>query len=94
MEDEILNKVKNVLTEWNPLGEYASKIEDLNEYESEACDILFFIDTEIMYKKSKDTQKRILKIVRQILNEAFNLDLTNEDCAKPSEKIYQIINEN
>lgn len=29
MDDEILNKVKHVLNDWNPLGKYASKIEDL-----------------------------------------------------------------
>ena len=39
MEDEILNKVKHVLNDWNPLGKYASKIHDLNEYETEANDI-------------------------------------------------------
>jgi len=29
MEDETINKVKHVLNDWNPLGENASKIEDL-----------------------------------------------------------------
>ena len=42
MEDEIINKVKHVLNEWNPLGENANKIEDLKEYEIEAIDILFY----------------------------------------------------
>jgi hypothetical protein len=31
MEEETINKVKHVLNDWNPLGENASKIEDLNE---------------------------------------------------------------
>jgi hypothetical protein len=50
-EDEILNKVKHVLNDWNPPGENASKIQDLNEYETEANDILFHIDFEITSKK-------------------------------------------
>ena len=56
MEDEILNKVKHVLNDWNPLGEYACKIHDLNEYETEANDILFYIDFEITSKRPAEVK--------------------------------------
>jgi hypothetical protein len=93
MEDEILNKVKHVLNDWNPLGEYASKIHDLNEYETEANDILFYIDFEITSKRPAEVKKQIQKLVKDVLTQAFNIDLTNEECRIPTEKIYQILHE-
>jgi hypothetical protein len=94
MEDETINKVKQVLNDWNPLGKNASKIEDLNEYESEAIDILFYIEVEITSKRPVEVKKQIQKYVKEILTEAFDIDLTNEECKIPSEKIYQIVFEN
>jgi len=91
MEDETISKVKRVLNDWNPLGKNASKVEDLNEYETEAIDILFYIDLEITTKRPVEIKKQIQKYVKVILTEAFNLNLTNEDCRLPAEKIYQIL---
>jgi len=93
MEDEILKKVKHVLNDWNPLGEYACKIHDLNEYEIEANDILFYIDFEITSKRPLEVKKQIQKLVKDVLTQAFNIDLTNEECRIPTEKIYQILHE-
>jgi len=93
MEDEILNKVKHVLNDWNPLGKYASKIHDLNEYETEANDILFYIDFEITSKRPVEVKKQIQKLVKDVLTQAFNIDLTFEECRIPAEKIYQILHE-
>lgn len=44
MNEELIEKVKQILTEWNPLGDYASEVEDLNNYETEAIDILFYLN--------------------------------------------------
>ena len=93
MEDEILNKVKHVLNDWNPLGEYASKIHDLNKYETEANDILFYIDFEITSKRPAEVKKQIQKLVKDVLTQAFNINLTNEECRIAAEKIYQILHE-
>ena len=94
MEDETINKVKHVLNDWNPLGENACKVEDLNEYETEAIDILFYIDLEITFERPVEVKKQIQKYVNEILTEAFNIDLTNEECRLPAKKIYQILFEN
>lgn len=91
MEDETISKVKRVLNDWNPLGKNASKVVDLNEYETEAIDILFYIDLEITTKRPVEVKKQIQKYVKVILTEAFNIDLTNEECRLPAEKIYQIL---
>lgn len=91
MEQEIIDKVKLVLNDWNPLGKNASKIEDLKEYEIEAIDILFYIDFEITSKRPVEMKKQIQSIVKGIITEAFKIDLTNEECRIPAEKIYQIV---
>lgn len=91
MEQEIIDKVKLVLNDWNPLGENASTIEDLKEYEIEAIDILFYIDLEITSKRPVEVKKQIQRFVKEIISEAFRIDLDNEECSKAAEKIYQIV---
>ena len=44
MNEEHIARVKELLIEWNPLGEKSILIEDLNGYEIEATDILFHIE--------------------------------------------------
>lgn len=94
MEQETINKVKHVLNDWNPLGKNASKIEDLNEYEIEAIDILFYLDLEVTTKRPVDAKKQIQRLIKNVIEEAFNIDLIFEDCKIPAEKIYQILHEN
>ena len=91
MNEEHIQKIKEILTQWNPLGERANQISDLNNYETEAVDIIFNIDIEVDIKKTRDPQKRVRIIVKEVLNEAFNLWLTDKDCDKPSELIYNVL---
>ncbi len=92
MDEEYILKIKEILTQWNPLGEQSSKISDLDDYETEAVDIIFHINTEIHFKKTTNPNKRIQIIVKEVLNEAFDLSLTDKDCEKTSESIYQVLN--
>ena len=94
MEDDTINEVKHVLNDWNPLGKNASRIEDLNEYETEAIDILFYIDLEVTTKRPVEAKKQIQRLIKNVLEEAFNIDLAFENCRIPAEKIYQILHEN
>ena len=91
MEQEIIDQVKLVLNTWNPLGKNAIKIKDLNEYETEAIDILFFIETEITSKRPVEVKKKIQRLINEIISESFRIDLDNEECSKAAEKIYQIV---
>ena len=91
MNKEHIREIKEILTQWNPLGERAIQVSDLNNYETEAVDIMFNIEIEVDFKKTRDPQKRVKVIVKEVLNEAFNLWLTDEDCMKPSELIYNIL---
>ena len=47
MDEKHIEKVKQLLTNWTPLGEMANQIPDLENYETEAIDIQFFIDKKV-----------------------------------------------
>jgi hypothetical protein len=89
--DEVSKEIMKVLNEWNPLGEHAKQIPDLDKYEPEANDIIYFYDDDLQFPKYKDKKTKVLKVVRTIINEAFNIYLTEEECKTPAEKIYNIL---
>ena len=86
MTEKQIEKVKAVLTEWNPLGEDSIKVEDLNNYHTEAIDILFFIN-------KKCSVDRIDKVMKGIISEAFNINYDLGDTRQFALRIRQIITE-
>ena len=94
MDQTNIEKIKRIIAEWNPLGAAASKIPDLNEYETEVDDILFALEMEFDFPKKKVTKSQTKKIVRAVLNEAFNLHLSDSECDEPTDKILKILNGN
>ena len=81
--DTQIRAVKRILTDWNPLGDESQRFPDLNEYNTEAIDILFHL-------KNPTHETDTTNTVRQILNEAFDLDLTREDCTEAARDIVKI----
>jgi hypothetical protein len=75
-----IEAVAKVLSDWNPLGEAATSISDLNGYRTEAVDIIS------VFRISAGSQPAE-KIVRQVLNQAFGLSLTLSECRTPAQKI-------
>ncbi len=84
MNNKQIEKVKELLTEWNPLGEEATRIKDLNNYETEAVDILFLLN-------KKSSTEYINKLIIKVLGEAFNIDVDPKESYQYAEKI-RIIN--
>jgi len=84
IQDELIQKVMKILTEWNPLGSRASTISDLDNYRTEAIDILCHFD---LHK----TNTAI--IVREVINQAFDLALSARDCASVGLKIQKLLEE-
>jgi hypothetical protein len=85
MEDYEVSEVARILSEWNPLGDEATKVPDLDSYKAESIDILFHI--------KKSTGKASLeKIMMQVLNEAFDIELTQNDCSDAASKIFRVLN--
>jgi len=80
---EHIQKVMQLLTAWNPLGNRVKDIEDLDTYRTEAIDILFHLNMS----GSNDNPTRV---VRDVLNEAFDLTLSLEDCMDVGRKISQL----
>ncbi len=91
VNDNQIKLVKEVLSTWNPLGDQAKSVHDLNDYETEAIDILFNIEMEINPSNAKKPKKFIRNIVKEVLNEAFGLWLTDEECDEPSDKVIRIL---
>jgi len=86
MDDELIEKVKLILTEWNPLGDQASQIDDLDNYETEAIDILFYLN-------KKSSVEKINKVMITVVSEAFGLLDDLEDTLQYAEKIKKALNE-
>lgn len=80
MDEQHIEKVKLLLTEWNPPGEKANLISDFESYETEAIDILFYIN-------KKSSTSYINKIIVDVLSQAFGLDLKIATTIKYAERI-------
>lgn len=85
MNDEKVEAVSKILSEWNPLGDEAKNISDLDEYRTEASDILFNI--EMSFNKKIN----LTNIVKTVLNQAFDLNLNNDECNEATKKIKIIL---
>ena len=85
MEDYEISEVARILSDWNPLGDEAAKVQDLDGYKTESIDILFHM--------KKNTGKASLeKILMQVLNEAFDIELAQNDCSDPASRIFRVLN--
>ena len=94
--DEYKRKIKEteetqkILLKWNPLGVKKTDIGNLNDYETEANDILFHIRTDFHFPKKGNPLTRTQRIIKEVLNEAFNLSLSDDDCKDPAIKLMGI----
>jgi hypothetical protein len=82
MEQVQINLVAGVLQRWNPLGAGAARFPDLDGYETEAIDILFNLSFARQTPES---------IVRTVLNQAFRLNLTLEECKLAAAEIAAVM---
>ena len=85
MEDFKISEVSKVLSEWNPLGEDAERFNDLDGYKTESIDILFELEMSGM------NNARVKKVVMQVLNEAFDIELTESECSDAANRIIGIL---
>ncbi len=86
MDEEKIAQVAAVLSEWNPLGDRAQEVEELDGYRTEAIDIIFEIDL-----RSARSVEAISRSIRQILNQAFDMSLYDAECKEPASLIMQIL---
>ena len=81
-EDEKIIEISKILTAWNPLGERAAAMKDLDNYQTEAVDIMSVID---LYGCSPK------KAVSEIIREAFLIDLEKTELNHFSSKIKTVL---
>ena len=84
--EEHIQKVMSLLTAWNPLGNKADSIKDLDSYRTEAIDILFNLDL-------RGPETAPARIVRDVLNQAFDLSLSLEECMEVGRKILEQVSD-
>ncbi len=84
MKDETIEKVAKILEEWNPLGENANSVKDLDGYRVEAIDIISTLD--MFYDNNVE------KAVSGILEEAFDIILAIDEVKLASERIREVLN--
>ena len=81
-EDEKIIEISKILTAWNPLGEHAAALKDLDNYQTEAVDIMSVI---MLYGYSPK------KAVSEIIREAFLIDLEKAELDHYSKKIKAVL---
>jgi len=91
MNQNKIEQFKAILKKWNPLGTAENNIADLNDYETEVGDIIFNLEIEYDFPEKSITQKQLSKIIKEVLNEAFDLHLTNSECDAHSEEILKVL---
>ncbi len=81
-DDEKALAIGKLLTTWNPLGDRAATVQDLNNYETEAWDILSVIN---LYGFSPK------KAVFGVLQDAFLIDLDKKELEHYCNKIKVVV---
>jgi hypothetical protein len=84
MNDDDIAAVAAILARWNPLGEGASQVPDLDGYRIEAIDVLS--ELEIRGRKAS-----LERLIMEVLNQAFELGLEQQDCVEPAREIAGIL---
>lgn len=85
MNEEQIIKVAKVLEEWNPPGEKANTIDQLDGYRYEAIDILASI-------KIVNGTDKVNKSIEQALTQAFNIELNQVKLEVTTIKIKKLLN--
>lgn len=91
MNQQKIEKIKSILKHWNPLENAEHNIQDLNDYGTEVDDIIFNLEIDYDFPEKSVTKKQLSKIVKEVLNQAFDLYLSNSDCDAPSEEILEVL---
>jgi hypothetical protein len=84
MNEEQVIKVAKVLEEWNPLGEEANTVEQLDGYRYEAIDIISAIQIVNGPGKIKES-------IEQVLTQAFNVDLNKAKLEEATKRIKDLL---
>jgi hypothetical protein len=83
--DEKIEQVSRVLSEWNPLGDRADTIPDLDGYRIEAADILRTLNLFNLFGSANPAAT-----IQVVLNQAFEISLGIDECRDAASRIAAI----
>ena len=84
MNEQTIEEVRLIIENWNPLGEQANFINDLDGYKYEASDIIF--------AHSVMPGKKLETIIKDIIEQAFKIKVNKSDLEIASSKISEVFN--
>ncbi len=84
MEESDIKAVAQSLSHWNPLGDNAGQISDLDGYRTEAIDII----SSLSFFKGKSPTS---ETINQVLSQAFGLPLDEASVKNAAEEIESIL---
>lgn len=79
-----IQRIKKILTDWNPLGPQADSVNDLDDYDTEAKDIAA---ASLITNSGRCTPA----IIQSVIEDAFDLNLDTRKCREVSERIDLIL---
>lgn len=82
MKEELITSVSEVLSDWNPVGEKAESVSDLEGYKYEAMDIISAIEISSV---------PVEKAVSDVLTQAFGITLSEAQLKHYSSQIEQLL---
>lgn len=82
--NEEIEQVRIIIEEWNPLGEKADNFKGLSGYKYEALDI--HLNLRIF------PQKSVKQVVKQIIEQSFDISIIETELDSVVEKISKILN--
>ena len=85
MRNNKIIQVAKIIEEWNPLGEKANSIKDLEGYRYEAMDI-------ISSYKILSKQQSLKESIEKVLTQAFHIELNESKLTEATQRIKTILN--
>ena len=82
MKEELITSVSEILRDWNPVGEKAKSISDLEGYKYEAMDIISAIAI---------SNVPVEKAVSEVLTQAFGITVSDAQLKQYSAQIEQLL---
>jgi len=86
VDEQRIQEVARILAKWNPLAARADEYTDLDGYRVEAIDII----CEVSLHKA-NTVNGISALVRDVLNQAFQLSLSARECKSAAREIHRVL---
>ncbi len=91
--DKRIERIKKILTEWDPLKDSTEKFKDLDNYDIEANDIYFNLEIDIDFPTKNNHLKKVKNMIQEVIEGAFMIEVNDKKCEEAAIKINEILKE-